>query len=666
MNLIDERQQAIDAARAAIAGKKMTRAMGKKVEDLEIKEGNLDAFRKVLEAGGSIHGLRVANDIGSEVGTLVVEGEVTRIVYDDGESKEVNLEDLYLDEVATKFKIKAGSEVILQGKKQVITRALYPGQVEVDGHLYSHGQWEAPEPEVAIFSEVVEERTRGDYRFVIGKMSNGSYQGQLILVRGKTEETIFESEVCDRFNMARSEIVKKWHELERPLKAGDKVSFDPWFLAFAPENRKVYHPTSQECEIDDLLEDFQAGIPILQRIGVSEYGEIYSGSRRVTAAMAFGLTEVPIEVSSFRIRADFIDALISANRQRVMTPEIRARERQLKYQVCSQEARATQLAAIDKNIPESEKPKAEGSAWARTVADEPGISFVTAANQNKIITWADTYPQRELAQEVLNVFNAPGKQRTKTCLDLIKYAEEHGDDNALTAARVIASGEASSLPKAIARAKLEETKPPTKPSPRATPSGAIPAPSPLTDPGLPVPAVPLTSVEEQKARTVTYSVPDFLLRASMQVLGDLDIDICSGSQPTTDASMHFTGNSRELDGLLADWLLPQNPSPTTAFGVIFADNPDEWARAIAREFSKGHLGKGIFFFSDPSPLVRLILKPVAIALADLGQPVEVTADGRKWGKAPLTAFFVGGDDDWDGFAELFDAYGDVRIAYWKN
>lgn len=685
LKFIEQALADVSKERESLMAKKPTKSLGRRLEALEVKEGNLEQIKAAVEGGIPFTNMYVSKDIGAEVGIIdEVKGEgKVEVIYLDGSKSVVKLADLCYDEKATSEYPSQVSQITVGDKVYKLGKLIYPGQVELEGvegliapadwskvdeeetvtteaiseeaeedvnpeELYTGGAINADTAPPVSFTKIIDDRTFGLYRFVIGSIDDNLMVGQLYQKSVTTdEEMLIQTEPNNRYHWVRSVLVRKYHSIVKPLRAGDKISIHPYLLAFAPENQEAYYPVYDE-KVEDIREDIQNGIGILQRVGVADWGELYSGVRRTWASLLEGQEEIPIEVKHFDSRIAFIESLFNANKQREITPEIKARVREVYYKYCSAEARQAQLAALATKGASS-RPPALGSAWERAVAEEEGISASTASVQSKIIKWCDKCNDKELAVAIMQVFNKDKK--TKTCQDLIEYANYSIEDTK-TVARMIANGEANTIGKAIVKAGLTNRvkKQPPK-GVHLPPSGTVPASSPSQLPAKP------------KATEINRpGLPESLLRLVVNVLGDIDIDILASTTPETDASLHFTGVKPELDGLKAEWQLPSKKGACKIYGCLYVDNTIDWVRALQAQWLKGNISQAVVFISKPDNSVKAIMKSISAASADLLSAIELRANSKFYGKADFTAYYFG--NDWQRFADNFESCADVRMARW--
>ncbi|MBP5971585.1 hypothetical protein HW132_02230 [Brasilonema sp. CT11] len=664
---IKSTQEEIEQLRA----KRTSKANTRKIEECEIKLVNLSAFFNLVEKGGFLASLYVAKSMGEEVHKIYQvfdNGEVELETFQD-EVFKANLSDLMYDEKATSESPAIDSVVILRsGEECKLVRLIYPGQIEVEGKsgLIPSSDWtlsnvavpeefavlpqqeenqkQLPEgvPKV-VFLDTPIEKIVGSYRFIIGKTEQDDYIGQLFEVLSKQEsQLVIQTEPSKRFHWVRSVLVLKYHQDKKPLQAGDKLNFDPWLLAFPSENQEAYHPTDDEEDVSDIQEDLMSGKPILQAVGVSTNGETFSGYRRTLAAINAGLETIPIDVRQFETRVEFIEALFDANKTRDKTPEIKAREREIRFKYCSDEAKQAQLARL-RDPSSTKNPLALGSAWERTVANEPDISPSTAAAQSRILQFIDHSPDREMATKIREVFNS-GDKKTKTCEDLIKYSQ-HAPADAKIAADMILNGDASSVPKAIA--KNNKLSPFAK---RETPEGVHIPPSGTIPPN-----------RAESTQSFSPVLPPNLMRLVANTLGRIDIDILS-ADASSDATHHFTGASDKLDALKADWQIPGKRGACKVFGCLYVDNLLEWIQALSAQWVKGNIAEAVIFVANPVLSVRNALKGIAAASGEILFPVELTVANQFYAKAEITVYYLGGS--WRKFANIFEPFADVRVRRW--
>ncbi|MGH8002437.1 MAG: hypothetical protein ACREPR_24155 [Brasilonema sp.] len=690
LEIIKQAMQSASDERKTLAAKRVTKATGRQLEKLEIQEKNLEVFQEMLANGFKLSDLYVSTDTGAEVGKIfqVLDKEV-EIEYFDGTTRKVaGLPTLLVDKKATVESVQADSQILSNGHKYKLLRLIYPGQVEAEGVDGLIENWsvvkaeptpakeptssnEVDEVYIPVFIPLaqqpadapqlnlssVEKRQKDNYYFTIGKIDDEQYAGELYKEEGEKKTLLVQTRPHKRYHWVRSVLVKKYHQSTKVLVAGITAEFDPWLLAFADENQEAYHADDSEEDISDILEDLDSGKPILQRVGVSVEGEIFSGYRRTLAAIERKLDTIPIEAREFKDRIDFIEALFSANKTRKKTVEIEARERRIYYRYCSEQARKarnSKLLSFKQEHPD-EQVQSFGVAWERA-AEEAGISGATAAAQDRIIEWLDTSKDKKLVGVVRQVLNK-GTRTTATCRQIINLAQEQGADVAYKVGKMIADGGATSVPKALTKLKYGTPSPNTLPKGvHIPPSGTIPPQRELTTPK-----------ETQAANTVDLTVPalpDWLMRAVMSVLNTIDIDVFAGSDAAIPASHHLTRASEKLDGLKVDWQLPKQDKPVKIFGNFCStQSVDNWMRSLEREWGRGHIESGIVCLSNPSLAAKTILRNVASASADILTPVALLTNNKPGNtKISVTIFYLG--DDWQRFAEVFDDVSDVRIKQW--
>lgn len=677
-----------------------------KLKTCDLRREELDKFAEYVKNGTSLVGIRVATDVDSEVGRIfdVSDNGKVEVEFSGDDVKEYLLSEMKIDEALTEADLYADDMVLVDGEPSQYEKAYYPGNIQIVGseETISSDRWEvheesreqteeieevletstlpvATEVELVSYDEDGEEkvletaaveiepdteRKFGKFNFIIKHQDDG-YHGWLY----EGETLIHEAQVSDRFHAVRSELVLHYHSVVQDIESGDIKYYAPFLLAFAPENREAYHPGQEEEDVSDILEDLESGKGILQRVGVSTQGELYSGYRRTLAAIKAGLKEIPIEGKYFPTRVDFIEDLFNANKQRQKSPETIARERAVRVKYCSDEARKAQLQALST---QADTGKAKGTAWERVVADEDGVSSITAINQNKIIEFIDNCKDRELAEAVRRVFNKTGK--TATTKQIIEYSNQD-PVGARIVANLIYDGEAISVSKAMVKAGLVKPDDNSKenkrknPNIHVPPSGAIP-PKDDTIPEFNVNTtsnqVPSQQAPMERVTIKSVAVPDWLLRLTTNVMVEIDIDVNSGTQPATGAKKHFTGEVGN-DGLKSDWQIAQD-GRTKCFGALIVDTPmlDTWVRTIENQLAKGYMGEGIFIMQRPSKETRKRLSALSSASCDFYNTIDLVETGNKknskYEANDIYAYYFG--DRWKDFYDQFSSVGDVRLARW--
>lgn len=658
-----------------LKAKKQTKPTMKKLEEIQVKKQNLEVFSQYTE----LEGLYVAPDIDSEVGRIVqVMPDTGRVVVEsfDGETEDWSLYNLLFDEKGYTTEVSAGATVkisesypdeLLAGNQYELARLIYPGGAELSGlegviapeywdmayleveeveEVVSEADIEASKDEAIELLEKLQEHVLSEpsepmapvvkefdgYRFTIEQVDN-TFVGKLESIEGNL---IFTSEPCEYFHDARSQAVLEYHRLTQKLYTGDRISIHPWLLAWAPENRDIYHPgcgeekTQQAAEIE---QDIRDGIGILQRLGISDKGEIFTGHTRGAAGINAGADLVPVEVFHFATRAHFIEAMINANKQREKTLEQQIRERSAKYELCSQEAKQAQLEALArgrKETPEVEAPatpQVKGKAWDRAVEGE-NISGKTAAKQAKIIQFIDNVPDRALADKVRRVLNE--KKKTEAALQLTRLKPEE----AHKAADEILADNAKSVAKALAKTGA------TVGTIRGqAPSGAIPKGA--------------TPYKAGANSTEVKPLPEWLMRSTVDAMGDIDIDVLPDAAFSVDAVRHITEDSRRID-----WIITGKDDITVFANLVNQDSLD-YLRSLEAQLSKGNVGNAIVFASHKQLDIpsRQVLKKFAVASCEILKPVAI--NNQEY--TDIMVYYFGNDAT--KFCKVFDGHGDVRTSF---
>lgn len=107
-----------------------------------------------------------------------------------------------------------------------------------------------------------------------------------------------------------------------------------------PENARIY----ADAPGPDLVESVRVN-GVLQPLLVTQDGRVISGHRRLAAAAAAGLEEVPVSVFGSTDELDILQALVESNRQRVKTNEQLGREAEALLGVEKKRAEARQAQA---------------------------------------------------------------------------------------------------------------------------------------------------------------------------------------------------------------------------------------------------------------------------------------------------------------------------------
>lgn len=700
LQLIEAAKGKLADERKTVSAKKQTKATQRKLEELDIKASNLNAFAELVNNDWSIIGCYVAKDIDSEVGRIAdIDGDnSTKVIvqYFDGSEQAVDIADLMIDEKAQRLEPSANTAIkilethpdkALAGKHIKLSKIIYPGQAELEGvnGLIPAEFWEVSEASDTMsnktsivesdMTEIIEATTELDdellevtdealrlknvvtktldgFLFEVGVTDDTLYVGRLhqelppfLRKQGEGEyELLMQTPPLLRFHGARSMIVREFHRRTEKLKAGDKINFNPWFLAFDDVNKEVYHPDNIEEDTSDIEEDLNAGKPIRQRLGIADDGRIYAGYRRALAALRTNTESVPIEVQHFATEADFVDALLDANKQREKSPEQKAREIMARHKYCSEEARQRQLQQLTQNRGKAEETTGEsGTAWEKAAKDS-GVSGKTASKQAKIMQFADHFPDKALARKVLNVFNMDDK-KTETCLELIKLKPE----TAHKVADLILSGEAKSVPKALAKVGINTT--PAQPKPKGV---HLPAPG----------TVPVNVEQTEQVAQVTEHprLPEWLMRLVYNTLGEIDIDLNADSSLYVNAAHHMTAVSPELDALRSEWQLPNKTGAVKVFANLYGADLRDWTASAEPQWLKGNINEGLLIVHHLDNKSRAILKRISAASAVILRPVDLTLRDKPYRQVDMTVYYLG--TDWRKFFDVFDVHADVRIARW--
>jgi ParB/RepB/Spo0J family partition protein len=182
-----------------------------------------------------------------------------------------------------------------------------------------------------------------------------------------------------------------------------------------PENERVYGDTCDE----DLVESVRRRgvlVPLL----VTKAGVVVSGHRRLAAARAAGLEEVPVTLFDSDDEWDVLEAVVHSNKQRTKTPAQRAVEAAVLGEVEKERARRRQREAASRagrasgasrrgeaNVPEQLPGRSDGGEAREKVGQALGVSGKTAqkmAEVGRAIREADA----GRAQELKDLVNARG------------------------------------------------------------------------------------------------------------------------------------------------------------------------------------------------------------------------------------------------------------------
>ena len=178
-----------------------------------------------------------------------------------------------------------------------------------------------------------------------------------------------------------------------------------------PLNESIYGDGADEKLIQSIRE-----VGIIQPLIIDNKNRVVSGHRRLEAARALKIEEMPVVVLQLENELDIETALIEANRQRVKTNEQEAREAAEVYRIEQAKARARQVNANPGGTLPAKSP--EGSGDARDLAGERvglgGKKVVQSAQVIEAIDRLEKEGEHDAAEKIRTELNKYSVNRAFT------------------------------------------------------------------------------------------------------------------------------------------------------------------------------------------------------------------------------------------------------------